>query len=296
MDQNAIIQEHNRRYQEVVYANMEHNVHNHPWWNQGTYSGVPTSGCFGDVPSVDGVEEVSRGLKRHLMAAGSLHPIPGKQLPSSSVAEGLKLRASGSVQPEITNSSQLPSSVLAHLKASFRCEFLSKMARLRPIEVGGQRVGAPARAHADAAVAAPEENGEGVEVLGRRVRTAHALARPVVDGGGRVVVERLGVGAPRQFVSLARPVVRVGERVVVGGVGVSASGHRLRVSHKLKSPNPKIWANGSKLLAAGSETPPPNTCRRPPSRLGCSSRHPGWCTRGCPFGRKSTGRRPSRPG
>ena len=41
MDQNAIIQEHNRRYQEVVYANMEHNVHNHPWWNQGTYSGVP---------------------------------------------------------------------------------------------------------------------------------------------------------------------------------------------------------------------------------------------------------------
>lgn len=41
MDQNTIIQEHNRRYQEVVYANMEHNVHSHPWWNQGTYSGVP---------------------------------------------------------------------------------------------------------------------------------------------------------------------------------------------------------------------------------------------------------------
>lgn len=41
MDQNAIIQEHNRRYQDVVYANMEHNIHNHPWWNQGTYSGVP---------------------------------------------------------------------------------------------------------------------------------------------------------------------------------------------------------------------------------------------------------------
>ena len=41
MDQNATIQEHNRRYQDVVYANMEHNIQNHPWWNKGTYSGVP---------------------------------------------------------------------------------------------------------------------------------------------------------------------------------------------------------------------------------------------------------------
>ena len=37
MDQNATIQEHNRRYQDVVYANMEHNIQNHPWWNKGTY-------------------------------------------------------------------------------------------------------------------------------------------------------------------------------------------------------------------------------------------------------------------
>ena len=41
MDPNATIQEHNRRYQDVVYANMEHNIQNHPWWNKGTYAGVP---------------------------------------------------------------------------------------------------------------------------------------------------------------------------------------------------------------------------------------------------------------
>ena len=152
------------------------------------------------------------------------------------------MRASGSVQPEITNSSQLPSSVLAHGRSWGPKGWCS------PGWARGTRRRCCRR---------PRRNGEGVEVLCRRIWTAHALTRPVVDGGGRVVVERLGVGAPRQFVCLARPVVRVGKRVVIGGKGSVHPGTGSAYSHRLKSPSPKIWANGSKLLAAGSGHPTP---------------------------------------
>lgn len=35
------IEEKNKRFKEVVYANMEHNVHNYAWWNKSNYIGRP---------------------------------------------------------------------------------------------------------------------------------------------------------------------------------------------------------------------------------------------------------------
>jgi hypothetical protein len=35
------IEENNKRFKEVVYANMEHNVHNYVWWNKSNYIGRP---------------------------------------------------------------------------------------------------------------------------------------------------------------------------------------------------------------------------------------------------------------
>ena len=67
MDQNATIQEHNRRYRDMVYANMEYNTHNLPWWNNGTYAGVP------DMDAVMWMMGEECKAQTHLVVNSSAH-------------------------------------------------------------------------------------------------------------------------------------------------------------------------------------------------------------------------------